>query len=252
MTGSIQAIGIDVGSTNTKLVGVDSTGQMLWNNLQKTEPRIEAQVKRLLKEVESKDIPIIATGYGRKLVTQATRTITEITCHASGVYQEFMHGGTLLDIGGQDSKVIRIGPTGKVLDFVMNDKCAAGTGRFLENSARQLDISLDEMGKEGMETAIEASISSTCTVFAESEIISLLAEGVAIPEILRGLHRSLIKRVIAMIHSIGFETPLMLSGGVVQNPLVVSMLAEELGEDVILPRHPQLMGAVGAALLALK
>ena len=251
MTEKIETIGIDVGSTSTKLVGLDSTGQMVWHILEKTEPRIEVQVKRLLEEAKLKDIPVIATGYGRNLVTQATRAITEITCHASGIYQEFKHGGTLLDIGGQDSKVIRISPNGKVLDFVMNDKCAAGTGRFLENSARQLDLSLAEMGKVGMATSIEAPISSTCTVFAESEIISLLAEGVAVPEILRGLHRSLVKRVTAMIHSVGFEAPLMLSGGVVQNPLVVSMIAEELGEEVILPSHPQLMGALGAALIAL-
>lgn len=251
MTAKIQAIGIDVGSTSIKVVGIDSTGQMTWQVLEKTEPRIEVQVMRLLEPVRQADVPIIATGYGRKLVNHAARTITEITCHARGVYQEFMHGGTLLDIGGQDSKVIRISPKGKVLDFVMNDKCAAGTGRFLENSARQLELSLDEMGKVGMETSLEASISSTCTVFAESEIISLIAEGVAVPEILRGLHRSLVKRMTAMIHSVGFEAPLMLSGGVVQNPLVAAMLAEELGEDVILPRHPQLMGALGAALIAL-
>ena len=252
MTSDIRAIGIDVGSTSTKLVGIDSSGEIIWRILEKTEPRIEVQVNRLLTNIQLKNIPVVATGYGRKLVKQATHTITEITCHARGIYQEILHGGTLLDIGGQDSKVIRISPKGMVLDFTMNDKCAAGTGRFLENSARQLGISVEGMGKLGMETLVEAPISSTCTVFAESEIISLLAEGVDVSEILRGLHRSLIKRVTAMIHSVGFAVPLMLSGGVVQNPLIVSMLSDEFGENVILPRYPQLMGAFGAALIALE
>ena len=252
----IQAIGIDIGSTSTKLVGTDLAGEMVWHILEKTEPRIEEQVSRLLDQAREmsdplKDIPVIATGYGRKLAHQATRAITEITCHARGVYQELGHGGTLVDIGGQDSKVIRISPQGKVIDFAMNDKCAAGTGRFLENTANRLNVSLDEMGAMGMETSVEAAISSTCTVFAESEIISLLANGVVVPDILRGLHRSLIKRVVAMVHSVGFEAPLMLSGGVVQNPLIASMLGEELKTEVVLPRHPQLMGALGAALIAL-
>ena len=257
MTVEIQAIGIDIGSTSTKLVGTNSAGEMIWQILEKTEPRIEEQVRRLLDQAwemndRLKDIPVIATGYGRKLAHQATRAITEITCHARGVYQELKHGGTLVDIGGQDSKVIRISPQGKVFDFVMNDKCAAGTGRFLENTANRLNVSLDDMGAIGMETSVEAAISSTCTVFAESEIISLLANGVILPEILRGLHRSLIKRVVAMVHSVGFEAPLMLSGGVVQNPLIASMLGDELDTEVVLPRHPQLMGALGAALMALE
>jgi len=257
MAVEIQAIGIDIGSSSTKLVGTNSTGEMIWHVLEKTEPRIEEQVMRMLDQAwemndRLKEVPVIATGYGRKLAHQATRAITEITCHARGVYQELKHGGTLVDIGGQDSKVIRISPQGKVIDFAMNDKCAAGTGRFLENTANRLNVPLENMGTMGMETSVEAAISSTCTVFAESEIISLLANGVNLPEILRGLHRSLIKRVVAMVHSVGFEAPLMLSGGVVQNPLIASMLGEEIGTEVVLPRHPQLMGALGAALIALE
>jgi (R)-2-hydroxyacyl-CoA dehydratese activating ATPase len=252
-----QSIGIDVGSTTIKLTGVDSTGQLLWHLIENTEPRIEDQVSRLLDQARTEDqsaaeVPIIATGYGRKLVIQSSRAVTEITCHARGVFQELEHGGTLVDIGGQDSKVIRISPQGKVVDFAMNDKCAAGTGRFLENTARRLAVTLEEMGIVGLETTAEVAISSTCTVFAESEIISLIAHGVPVPEILRGLHRSLIQRVVAMVHSVGFEGPLMLSGGVVQNPLIVAMFAEELKTEVVLPKHPQLMGALGAALIALE
>jgi predicted CoA-substrate-specific enzyme activase len=249
-----QSIGIDIGSTTVKLVGVDSAGNMLWFKLEQTEPKIEEQVTRLLKQSRKEndypnDVPIIATGYGRGLATQATRAITEITCHARGAYREFGHGGVLIDIGGQDSKVIRIAPTGKVIDFAMNDKCAAGTGRFLENTAKRLATPLEKMGQTAMETSVEAPISSTCTVFAESEIVSLIARGIPVPEILRGLHRSLIKRVAAMVHSIGLEAPLMLSGGVAQNPLIASMLGEELGAAVLLPRYPQLIGALGAALM---
>lgn len=253
---TLSAIGIDVGSTTVKLVGIDAAGQMAWHILAQTEPRIEDQVSRLLDHTQSanvciENIPIIATGYGRRLVTQASRAVTEITCHAQGVFQELGHGGTLVDIGGQDSKVIRISPAGKVVDFTMNDKCAAGTGRFLENTAMRLAVPLDQMGTVAMETDEEVGISSTCTVFAESEIISLIAHGVPVPEILRGLHRSLIQRVVAMVNSVGFAPPLMLSGGVVQNPLVANMFSEELSTEVILPQHPQLMGALGAALLAL-
>jgi predicted CoA-substrate-specific enzyme activase len=199
----------------------------------------------------SAHIPVVATGYGRKLVKQSTRVITEITCHASGIFHELKHGGTLVDIGGQDSKVIRISAEGRVIDFAMNDKCAAGTGRFLENTAHQLAVPLDKMAEVASETSDEVAISSTCTVFAESEIISLIAHGVAVPEILRGLHRSLIQRVVAMVHSVGFSSPLMLSGGVVQNPLIAAMFAEELQTQVILPQYPQLMGAFGAALIGL-
>ena len=252
----IHAIGIDVGSATVKLVGTDHQGQLIWHLLEQTHPRIEDQVVRLLDQTHAEneytaDIPIIATGYGRKLVNRSTRVVTEITCHARGIYQEFGHGGTLVDIGGQDSKVIRISQDGKVIDFAMNDKCAAGTGRFLENTAQRLAVPLEKMGSVAMETAEEVAISSTCTVFAESEIISLIAHGVPVPEILRGLHRSLIQRVVAMVHSVGFEPPLMLSGGVVQNPLIAAMFAEELNTPVTLPKYPQLMGALGAALIAL-
>ena len=252
----IHAIGIDVGSATVKLVGTDHQGQLVWHLLEQTHPRIEDQVEHLLEQTHaensfSADIPIIATGYGRKLVSQSTRVVTEITCHARGIYQELGHGGTLVDIGGQDSKVIRISPDGKVIDFAMNDKCAAGTGRFLENTAQRLAVPLDKMGSVAMETADEVAISSTCTVFAESEIISLIAHGVPVPNILRGLHRSLIQRVVAMVYTVGFEPPLMLSGGVVQNPLIAAMFAEELNTPVILPQFPQLMGALGAALIGL-
>jgi len=253
MTNVVCALGIDVGSTTVKIVGVDAEGNLAWHFLEQAEPRVEDQVERFLARareaippVPERDggdrggaIPLVATGYGRKLVRwpeghrQATRSVTEITCHAKGVYRELAHGGTLVDIGGQDSKVIGISPKGDVVDFSMNDKCAAGTGRFLENTARRLGVPLERMGQVALSASEQVSISSTCTVFAESEIVSLIAHGVAVEPILRGLHRSLIQRIVAMIRTVGLAPPLMLSGGVVQNQAIAWMLEEETGEKVI-------------------
>jgi predicted CoA-substrate-specific enzyme activase len=254
--GEVQALGLDVGSTTVKIVGVDKESQMVWHILENAEPRAEDQIARFLEHAQRDvgkldNIPLVATGYGRDLAHQASRKVTEITCHARGIFRELTHGGTLVDIGGQDSKVIRITNEGKVMDFAMNDKCAAGTGRFLENTSSRLGVPLERMGKEALSTSEEVSISSTCTVFAESEIVSLIAHGVPVPAILRGLHRSLVKRLIAMIRTVGLENPLILSGGVVRNPAIRYMLTEETGEEVILPEFPQLMGAYGAALIGL-
>ncbi len=252
----LRALGIDVGSTTAKIVAVDAQGNLTWHFLEPAEVRVEDQVERFLSRAgvaagQLDGLPLVATGYGRGLVHQATRKVTEITCHARGIYQELQHGGTLVDIGGQDSKVIVITPQGDVVDFAMNDKCAAGTGRFLENTARRLGVALEQMGPMALAAPGEVAISSTCTVFAESEIISLIAHGALLDSILRGLHRSLIKRIVAMIRSVGLAPPLMLSGGVAQNPAIRRMLEEETKTRVILPLHPQLMGAYGAALIAL-
>ncbi len=255
--GRVAAIGIDVGSTTAKIVGVDEGGEMVWRYIEPAHPRVEDQVDRFLRKMEEEvgpieGIPIVATGYGRNLVHQANRKVTEITCHALGVFRQMGHGGTLIDIGGQDSKVIIIGPSGQVVDFAMNDKCAAGTGRFLENTAGRLMVKLDEMGDLALSSKEEVPISSTCTVFAESEIISMIAHGVPVEPILKGLHRSLVKRVVAMLRSVGLVPPLMLSGGVVKNPAIRRMIEEETGQKVTMPEHPQFMGAYGAALIALR
>ncbi len=148
--------------------------------------------------------------------------------------------------------MIRIAPDGKAVDFAMNDKCAAGTGRFLENTAARLKLPLDEFAERALAGVAEAPISSTCTVFAESEIISLIARGTALDAIVRGLHRSMISRIVTMIHHVGLVAPLMLSGGVARNPAVQAMLQEATGEPVLVPVQPQLMGAYGAALIALE
>ncbi|MCD6292123.1 MAG: 2-hydroxyglutaryl-CoA dehydratase [Deltaproteobacteria bacterium] len=253
----IAALGIDVGSTTVKMVGIDAAKKIVWHHLEGVDPRVEKQVDSFLDKLNNEinslaDIPLIATGYGRNLVHQAIKNVTEITCHAKGVFQQLGHGGTLVDIGGQDSKVIVIGDRGQVVDFAMNDKCAAGTGRFLENCAARMQVPIEKMGSVALSATEEVSISSTCTVFAESEIISMIAHGVEIEPILMGLHRSLIRRVVAMIRSVGLVPPLLLSGGVVKNPAIRKVIEDETKEQVFLPEYPQLMGAYGAALFALK
>jgi predicted CoA-substrate-specific enzyme activase len=250
----ITALGLDVGSTTAKIVGINGSGEMVWHMLEPADPRGEVQVEKFLDVAKGNtcgmEIPLVATGYGRKLVSQATQQVTEITCHARGVFHELQHGGTLVDIGGQDSKVIGIGDEGGVVDFAMNDKCAAGTGRFLENTASRLNVPLDDLGEVTLSADTEKAISSTCTVFAESEVVSLIAHGVPLEPILKGLHRSLIRRILAMVRTVGMNPPLMLSGGVVRNPAIPHMLEEETGQKVIIPEYPQLMGAFGAALIA--
>ena len=252
---SLVAAGLDAGSTTAKVVAVDAAGELAWHHLEPTDPRMGAQAERLVarvREVARSDIPVVATGYGRALVSGAKRKVTEITCHARGVHRALGRGGTLIDIGGQDSKVIVIDGSGRVASFAMNDKCAAGTGRFLEVVARRLRVDHAAFSVAALSTAEESAISSTCTVFAESEMISLLARGEDLEAIARGLVRSLVQRVAAMARSAGIRPPLLMSGGVAQSEAVRTLLAEELGHPVELPPHPQLMGAYGAALIAAK
>lgn len=254
---AVAGIGIDAGSTTCKMVAVDARGEIVATRLEAADPRIELQVAAMVEGLHAAHgtpagLPCVATGYGRKLVKCADRQVTEITCHARGVFRDLQRSGTLVDIGGQDSKVIRIGSDGRPLDFVMNDKCAAGTGRFLEHTAGRLGVEIGDLGERVLANGAEEQITSTCTVFAESEIISLIARGADLDAILRGLHRSLVGRIVAMIRSIAWAPPVMLSGGVALNSAVRVMIGEALGETVTVPPEPQLTGAYGAALLALE
>ena len=249
------ALGIDMGSTTAKVIGVDRAGEIVHRQLEDTAPRMQAQAARLVADGWAlgggAQVPVVATGYGRKLVREAVRKVTEISCHARGVYRALGHGGTLIDIGGQDSKVIAIGEDGTVRNFAMNDKCAAGTGRFLEVVARRLQLSLDELGAAALRAEGEVSISTTCAVFAESEIVSLLAREEPLDHIARGLFRALCRRVAAMARSTGATPPILLSGGVALGTAVSHILGEELSEVVKTAAEPQFMGAYGAALFAL-
>jgi len=193
---------------------------------------------------------LAATGYGRIQVPDADRMVTEITCHARGAHWLCSDVGTVIDIGGQDSKGISTGKNGKVLDFVMNDKCAAGTGRFLEVMAHALELDLDHFGELSLGVKRQAKISSTCTVFAESEVVTHIASGVPREEIIAGIHESIAARVVSMVRRIPLRDVVVLTGGVVQNVGVVQCLQEKLDRQVVVPPLAQLAGAIGAALIA--
>lgn len=193
---------------------------------------------------------LVATGYGRVQVPGSDRSVTEITCHARGAYHLCPNVHTVIDIGGQDSKGIAIGTGGKVLDFVMNDKCAAGTGRFLEVMAQALEVGLDDFGRLALSARRRAHISSTCTVFAESEVVTHLAAGVPRAEIAAGIHEAIASRIATMVGRIPIRDAVVLTGGVAHNAGVARMLEEKLSHPVLISQHAQLAGAIGAALIA--
>ncbi len=197
---------------------------------------------------------IIATGYGRHLFEIAfdAPTVTEIKAYAVGAAALFPDVRSVLDIGGQDSKAIAVSAAGKVIKFEMNDRCAAGTGKFLEVMANTLGYSLDEFGLEALKANKELQISNMCTVFAESEVTSLLARGEDRADIAMGLHRSVVRRAAGMLKRVSIEEPIVFAGGVARNVCIKKLLADELGKEVKEPDHPHMMGAYGAALIAEK
>ena len=247
------AIGVDVGSTTCKAVAVDAAGRPVARRVEPVDPRIEPQVERMVRELREETGaagPVGATGYGRKRVPSG-RALTEITCHARGAFATLRRPGVLVDMGGQDTKVIRIGPAGEVLDFAMNDKCAAGTGRFLEVILGRLRVPFDEVPAQVARAARAVPVSSTCTVFAESEVISLVAGGEPLEGILKGLHQALATRVAALARGTAASGEVFMSGGVALNAAMVAALQEALGRPVQVVPEPQLVGALGAALSAL-
>lgn len=191
---------------------------------------------------------IIATGYGRINVPFADRQITELTCHARGVASLFPNARTALDIGGQDAKGLKL-KAGKLIDFVMNDKCAAGTGRFLEVLAKTLGLKLEELGQISLKSTRKIKISSTCTVFAQQEVISRLSEGAALEDIVAGLHEAIASRTVGMLRRLKIEPDVVFTGGVARNIGVVKAVRENIGSEVLVPEDPLISGAVGAALL---
>ena len=193
---------------------------------------------------------VVATGYGRNSVDVADRAVTEITCHAAGAHFQDPAILTVIDIGGQDSKVIALDGAGRVRDFAMNDKCAAGTGRFLEVMARALEVDLDAFGPMSLEAERPAAISSLCTVFAESEVISLIAKGEGRNNIIAGIHESIGARVVAMANRVGLREPVMMTGGVARNIGVVRALENKSGKTILVSEFAQVNGAIGAALIA--
>jgi len=242
--------GIDIGSRSIELVVVDDEGEIVCSLQTDTgfDPMME--VKKLINDAAYDRI--MATGYGRNLfeISFDAPTVTEIKAHARGARAFFPDTQTVLDIGGQDSKAIALLENGKVKKFEMNDRCAAGTGKFLEIMAKTLGFDIEAFGREALLAEKDLNISSMCTVFAESEVTSLIAKGQSRQEIARGLHTSVIRRASGMINRVSSEGDIVFTGGVAKNPCMTRLLAEKLGRKVRIPDEPQFVGALGAALLA--
>ena len=249
-------LGIDIGSSSSKAVLINRKKEIAAIaviNFGTGTNAPEKALERALKETgtEEKDIEYtVATGYGRITYEKANKRITEITCHAKGVTLLAEGVRTIIDIGGQDAKVIKLNETGQVEHFVMNEKCAAGTGRFLEVMARVFGCKLEELSRLASKSEKEISISSICTVFAESEVISHLAAGEAIADVAHGVSVSIAKRVAGLCNRIGYEPKIVMTGGVALNKNVVDALAKELDSCIEVVQHCQAAGAIGAALLA--
>ena len=243
--------GIDIGSRTIELIVVEK--DEIVENLQADsgfDPM--AQAKSLLDRVAYDKI--MATGYGRHLFELSfdTPTVTEIKAYAIGSKKLLPDVRTILDIGGQDSKAIAVNREGRVVKFEMNDRCAAGTGKFLEIMAETLGYSIDTFGAEALKGTGDLTINSMCTVFAESEVTSLLAKGVSRTEIALALHRSVVRRAVGMLKRISIETPIIFAGGVAQNFCMRHLLELALDLNIHIPEKPQTVGALGAALLAIE
>jgi len=243
-------IGIDLGSRTIK-VAVVKDGQLFSHQIAESSFDPHGQSLEMIRQYKPQKI--VATGYGRHLAQKhfAHDVITEIKAHALGARYHYPECTTVLDIGGQDSKVISIGANGNVINFQMNDKCAAGTGRFLEIMATSLGFSLDEFGPSALESNQEVAINSMCTVFAESEVVSMKNTGIPPKDVAKAVHLSVVNRLIAMLNRVGFGESIVFSGGVARNPCIVKMLQERLDNvKVECPPAPDIVGALGAALYA--
>lgn len=248
--------GLDVGAATTKAVilhhakiissSILPTGRSV---KLATEKVIDDAIKKAKQEVQGFD-RVVSTGYGRHSIDFADRAISEIICHARGAYFLIPSVRTVIDIGGQDSKMIVLDDEGNVTNFVMNDKCAAGTGRFIEVMANVLEVSLEDMGKLSLTSKKPCVISSTCTVFAESEVVSHRARGEPRENLIAGIHKGIASRTVTMGWNIGFRKDVVFTGGVAKNEGVKSYLERVIGTPIIVPQEPQVVGALGAALLA--
>lgn len=250
--------GIDSGSTSTDVVILDRDQKMVTGVILPTGAGAAVGAERALEQaleqagLQRSDIDaIVTTGYGRTSIQDGDKSITEITCHARGAHYLDPGVRTVIDIGGQDSKVIRLDENGAVVNFVMNDKCAAGTGRFLEMMARTMEMDLDEMSKAGLHYKEDITISSMCTVFAESEVVSLIAQNKPTDDIVHGLNKAVASKTAALAKRVGGEERYMMTGGVSKNRGLVKTLEEKLGTTLVVSEKAQLCGALDAALFAM-
>ncbi len=249
--------GVDVGSLSVETVLLEE-GQgvlaysigLVGGDSRDASHRSFGEALRRARVAKGDVLRVVSTGSGREILDFADENVTEITCIARGIHFLFPGCRTIIDIGGQDTKVIRIDEKGRVASFDMNDKCAAGTGRFLEVMARALDVDLDQMGQRSLNYQNVIEISSVCTVFAESEVISLVSEGKAVNDILHALHNAVADRTLGLLERVGVDGQVAMAGGVAKNIGVVRALEEKLGLSLKVHSEPQIVGALGAALVA--
>jgi len=249
--------GIDIGSLCTKVVILNSNNKIESYSILRSGAAYKGAAETALNEALNKVSlcmeqisGIVSTGYGRSRVSFANYEITEISCHARGANFFFPDVRTVIDIGGQDSKVIRVNEKGQAVRFAMNDKCAAGTGRFLEVMAGALGVDLDEMSELSFQAKENIEVSSMCTVFAESEVISMFANGYAKQEIAGAVYRSIARRLSGLIGQLGLTEKVAMTGGVAKSKGMVQSIQEILGIKLLVPEEPQIVGALGAALIA--
>lgn len=250
--------GVDVGSTQTKAVILNEALDIIGRSLTETGSNVTVAAENAFNTavdnagIVEKDVEfIIGTGYGRYRVTFGDAQTTEISCHGRGAVHMFPRTRTVVDMGGQDTKAIRVSETGEILDFVMNDKCAAGTGRFLGAAANALGIPIGELGAVALKSSRPTKISTTCTVFAEGEILSLIGKGKKLEDVLLGVHESVVSRALSLMRRVGIEKEVSFTGGVANNIGMVAVLNKELGFDVNVSEESHYMGALGAALFAM-
>lgn len=250
--------GLDIGSVSTKVVLIDKDKKILYYEILRTGSNSKKAAEKCMQLVLDKaklsfdDITnLIATGYGRKIVPFKSDEISEISCHARGIHFLYPDTKTVIDIGGQDSKAIRLDENGEAVDFNMNDKCAAGTGRFLEEMAKALDTTVENLGKLSLRAKKSLVISSMCTVFAESEVVSLLSENEAREDIAKALHNAIADRVLSLAHKVRLANAVTVTGGVAKNIGVIEAIKSKLPNITVhIPEEPQITGGLGAALIA--
>jgi (R)-2-hydroxyacyl-CoA dehydratese activating ATPase len=252
------AAGVDVGSTQTKAAIIDESGRLVGRSLIDTGANVVRAAEHAYEQaladagLEEREIGfVVGTGYGRYRVTFGDTQVTEISCHGRGAVHMFPATRTVVDMGGQDTKAIRVKPNGEIADFCMNDKCAAGTGRFLGAAAAALDIPIGELGPMALRAERPVKITTTCTVFAESEVLSWMAKGKKIEDILLGVHQSIVSRSVGLMRRVGIEEEVTFTGGVTKNLGMVRALEDALGVRVNVGEDSHYMGALGAALFAL-
>ncbi len=250
--------GVDVGSTQTKAVVIDQNRRIVARCLVDTGANVvEAAQKAFDVALAAGGLSedavrfVVGTGYGRYRVTFGDKQVTEISCHGRGAAHMFPQTRTVLDMGGQDSKAIRVSAEGEIVDFCMNDKCAAGTGRFLGAAAKALGMGLDDLGPTALRSSKPVRISTTCTVFAESEVLSWLGKGKSVEDILWGVHKSIATRSFGLLRRVGVVDQVTFTGGVANNPGMIKALEEALQKKLNVSADSHYMGALGAALFAM-